>query len=84
MRPHFPWASSSPADPIKTTFFSLFFCFFPPKEIIDYLYEKKLPELEEMLESRKGKPDSSDNSTATNQKKAFRLRDIFDSSEDSE
>ncbi|XP_065504658.1 transcription termination factor 1 isoform X2 [Caloenas nicobarica] len=53
-------------------------------EIIDYLYEKKLPELEEMLESRKGKPNSSDNSTATNQKKAFRLREIFDSGEDSD
>ncbi|KAK2535382.1 hypothetical protein Q9233_003679 [Columba guinea] len=53
-------------------------------EIIDYLYEKKLPELEETLGSRKGKCSSSGNSTTTNQKKAFRLRDIFDSSEDSD
>ncbi|KAK2535327.1 hypothetical protein Q9966_007074 [Columba livia] len=53
-------------------------------EIIDYLYEKKLPELEETLGSRKGKRSSSGNSTTTNQKKAFRLRDIFDSSEDSD
>ncbi|OPJ67741.1 transcription termination factor 1 [Patagioenas fasciata monilis] len=53
-------------------------------EIIDYLYEKKLPELEETLGSRKGKCNSPDNSTTTNQKKAFRLRDIFDSSEDSD
>ncbi|XP_009320342.1 PREDICTED: transcription termination factor 1 [Pygoscelis adeliae] len=52
-------------------------------EIIDYLFEKKLPELEEKLEKRKGKHLSSDNSTARQQKKAFRLGDIFDSSEES-
>ncbi|XP_074017148.1 transcription termination factor 1 [Numenius arquata] len=53
-------------------------------EIIDYLFEEKLPELEEQLEKRKGKRLSSDNSTASQQQKAFRLGDIFDSSEDSD
>uniref|UniRef100_A0A8C3K2R8 Transcription termination factor 1 n=1 Tax=Calidris pygmaea TaxID=425635 RepID=A0A8C3K2R8_9CHAR len=53
-------------------------------EIIDYLFEEKLPELEEQLEKRKGKCLSSDNSTAGQQQKAFRLGDIFDSSEDSD
>ncbi|XP_009890611.1 PREDICTED: transcription termination factor 1 [Charadrius vociferus] len=53
-------------------------------EIIDYLFEEKLPELEEKLEKRKGKRLSSDNSTADEQKKAFRLSDIFDSSEESD
>ncbi|XP_035748293.1 transcription termination factor 1 isoform X2 [Egretta garzetta] len=53
-------------------------------EIIDYLFEEKLPELEEKLEKRKGKHLSSDNSTARRQKKAFRLSDIFDSSEESD
>ncbi|XP_010284603.1 PREDICTED: transcription termination factor 1 [Phaethon lepturus] len=53
-------------------------------EIIDYLFEEKLPELEEKLKKRKGKHLSSDNSTARQQKKAFRLSDIFDSSEESD
>ncbi|XP_009285227.1 PREDICTED: transcription termination factor 1 [Aptenodytes forsteri] len=53
-------------------------------EIIDYLFEEKLPELEEKLEKRKGKHLSSDNSTARQQKKAFRLSDIFDSNEESD
>ncbi|XP_072739187.1 transcription termination factor 1 [Ciconia boyciana] len=53
-------------------------------EIIDYLFEEKLPELEEKLEKRKGKHFSSDNSTTGQQKKAFRLSDIFDSSEESD
>ncbi|XP_009581340.1 PREDICTED: transcription termination factor 1 [Fulmarus glacialis] len=53
-------------------------------EIIDYLFEEKLPELEEKLEKRKGKHLSSDNSTARQQQKAFRLSDIFDSSEESD
>ncbi|KAM6117695.1 transcription termination factor 1 isoform 2-T4 [Phoenicopterus ruber ruber] len=53
-------------------------------EIVDYLFEEKLPELEEMLEKRKGKHLSSDNSTARQQKTTFRLSDIFDSSEDSD
>ncbi|XP_074747314.1 transcription termination factor 1 [Strix uralensis] len=53
-------------------------------EIIDYLFKKKLPELEENLEKRKGKQLSSDNSTASQQKKAFQLSDIFDSSEESD
>ncbi|XP_009475248.1 PREDICTED: transcription termination factor 1 [Nipponia nippon] len=53
-------------------------------EIVDYLFEEKLPELEEKLEKRKGKQLSSDNFTAKQQKKAFRLSDIFDSSEESD
>ncbi|XP_010118093.1 PREDICTED: transcription termination factor 1 [Chlamydotis macqueenii] len=53
-------------------------------EIVDYLFEEKLPELEETLEKRKGKYLSSDNSTARPQKNAFRLSDIFDSSEESD
>ncbi|XP_074780098.1 transcription termination factor 1 [Athene noctua] len=53
-------------------------------EIIDYLFKKKLPELEENLEKRKGKQLSSDNSTASQQKKAFQLSDIFDCSEESD
>ncbi|XP_050763822.1 transcription termination factor 1 isoform X1 [Gymnogyps californianus] len=53
-------------------------------EIIDYLFEEKLPELEEKLEKKKGKRLSSDNSTARQQKKAFQLSDIFDSSEESD
>ncbi|XP_009698819.1 PREDICTED: transcription termination factor 1 [Cariama cristata] len=53
-------------------------------EIIDYLFKEKLPELEEKLEKRKGVHLSSDNATARQQKKAFRLSDIFDSSEDSD
>lgn len=53
-------------------------------EIIDYLFEEKLPELEEKLEKRKEKHLSSDNSTARQQQKAFRLSDIFDSSEESD
>ncbi|KAM6371929.1 transcription termination factor 1 isoform 1-T2 [Pluvialis apricaria] len=53
-------------------------------EIIDYLFEEKLPELEEKLEKSKGKCLSSDNSTATEQKKTLRLGDIFDSSEESD
>lgn len=68
----------SSTDPIKTTFF--FFLI----EIIDYLYEKKLPELEEKLRKKKGKHCSFDNSAASQQQKAFRLSDIFDSSEESD
>ncbi|XP_040975772.1 transcription termination factor 1 isoform X2 [Aquila chrysaetos chrysaetos] len=53
-------------------------------EIVDYLFEKKLPELEQQLKKKKGKHLSSDNSAARQQKKAFRLSDIFDSSEQSD
>nr|XP_009912585.1 PREDICTED: transcription termination factor 1 isoform X2 [Haliaeetus albicilla] len=53
-------------------------------EIVDYLFEKKLPELEQQLKKKKGKHLSSDNSAARQQKKAFRLSDIFDSSEHSD
>ncbi|KAM9370812.1 transcription termination factor 1 [Phaethornis superciliosus] len=52
-------------------------------EIIDYLFEKKLPEFEEELERRKQKKLNSDSSAAKQQKKAFHLSDIFDSSEES-
>lgn len=75
----FLMASSSPAGPVKTTFFFLFF-----KEIIDYLFEEKLPEFEEKLESRKGKQLSSADSTDNQQKKVFRFSDVFDSSEESD
>uniref|UniRef100_A0A8B9IRL7 Transcription termination factor 1 n=1 Tax=Amazona collaria TaxID=241587 RepID=A0A8B9IRL7_9PSIT len=53
-------------------------------EIIDYLYEKKLPELEEKLEKEKEKNLIPDNSAPRPRKKAFRLSDIFDSSEESD
>nr|XP_013049436.1 transcription termination factor 1 [Anser cygnoides] len=53
-------------------------------EIIDYLFEEKLPEFEEKLESRKGKQLSSGDSTDNQQKKVFRFSDVFDSSEESE
>jgi len=60
--------------------FSVFFF----KEIVDYLFEEKLPELEEKLEKRKGRQRSSGSSTSGQQKKTFRLSDIFDSSDDSD
>ncbi|XP_035197595.1 transcription termination factor 1 [Oxyura jamaicensis] len=53
-------------------------------EIIDYLFEEKLPEFEEKLESRKGKQLSSDDSTDNQQRKVFRFSDVFDSSEESD
>ncbi|XP_025918019.1 transcription termination factor 1 isoform X1 [Apteryx rowi] len=53
-------------------------------EIIDYLYDEKLPELEEKLQKRKKKHLSSDSSTASEQKKVFQLSEIFDSSEESD
>uniref|UniRef100_A0A6G1RI72 Transcription termination factor 1 n=1 Tax=Hypotaenidia okinawae TaxID=2861861 RepID=A0A6G1RI72_9GRUI len=53
-------------------------------EIVDYLYEKKLPELEKQLEKRKGSRVRSDNSAASQAKKALRFCDIFDCSEDSD
>ncbi|XP_051492699.1 transcription termination factor 1 [Apus apus] len=53
-------------------------------EIIDYLFEEKLPEFEEMLEKRKQKQFSSDKLTASQQRTTFQLSDIFDSSEDSD
>ncbi|KAM9521924.1 transcription termination factor 1 [Guaruba guarouba] len=53
-------------------------------EITDYLYEKKLPELEEKLEKEKEKNRTPDNSAPGQRKKAFRLSDIFDSSEESD
>nr|XP_009932554.1 PREDICTED: transcription termination factor 1 [Opisthocomus hoazin] len=53
-------------------------------EIVDYLFEEKLPELEEKLEKRKGRQRSSGSSTSGQQKKTFRLSDIFDSSDDSD
>ncbi|XP_004174394.6 transcription termination factor 1 [Taeniopygia guttata] len=52
-------------------------------EIIDYLYEKKLPELEEKLREE-GNRGSFDNLAASQQQKAFRFSDIFDSSEESD
>ncbi|OWK61347.1 Transcription termination factor 1 [Lonchura striata] len=52
-------------------------------EIIDYLYEKKLPELEEKLREERNRC-SFDNLAASQQQKAFRLSDIFDPSEESD
>uniref|UniRef100_A0A8C7E7U1 Transcription termination factor 1 n=1 Tax=Nothoprocta perdicaria TaxID=30464 RepID=A0A8C7E7U1_NOTPE len=52
-------------------------------EIIDYLYDKKLPELEEKLKKKK-QPLGSDSPSASQQKKVFQLSEIFDSSEDSD
>ncbi|XP_068012047.1 transcription termination factor 1 isoform X2 [Melanerpes formicivorus] len=51
-------------------------------EIVDYLYEHKLPEFERELK-RKGQKPCSGNSAAGEQK-SFRLSDIFDCSEDSD
>uniref|UniRef100_A0A8C5I9W5 Transcription termination factor 1 n=1 Tax=Junco hyemalis TaxID=40217 RepID=A0A8C5I9W5_JUNHY len=53
-------------------------------EIIDYLYEKALPELEEKLREEEGKHRSVDSSAARRQQQAFRLSDIFDSSDESD
>ncbi|XP_010221369.1 PREDICTED: transcription termination factor 1 [Tinamus guttatus] len=52
-------------------------------EIIDYLYEEKLPELEEKLQKKKKHLDFDSPSTSQ-QKKVFQLSEIFDSSEDSD
>ncbi|KAL9826640.1 transcription termination factor 1 isoform 1-T2 [Geothlypis trichas] len=52
-------------------------------EIIDYLYEKTLPDLEEKLREEEGKHRSFDSSAARQQQQqAFRLSDIFDSKEE--
>uniref|UniRef100_A0A8B9CYT0 Transcription termination factor 1 n=1 Tax=Anser brachyrhynchus TaxID=132585 RepID=A0A8B9CYT0_9AVES len=68
------------ADEVNWEELNNFFSFF--KEIIDYLFEEKLPEFEEKLESRKGKQLSSGDSTDNQQKKVFRFSDVFDSSEE--
>ncbi|XP_039576105.1 transcription termination factor 1 [Passer montanus] len=51
-------------------------------EIIDYLYENALPELEEKLREEEGKHSTSVTSTARQQQKAFRFSDIFDSNDE--
>ncbi|XP_009894570.2 transcription termination factor 1 [Dryobates pubescens] len=51
-------------------------------EIVDYLYEHKLPEFEEELKKRGQKPRSGN--SAAREQKSFRLSDIFDCSEDSD
>ncbi|XP_041331054.1 transcription termination factor 1 [Pyrgilauda ruficollis] len=51
-------------------------------EIIDYLYENTLPELEEKLREEEGKCNNLVNSTASQQQKAFRFSDIFDSNDE--
>ncbi|XP_005055652.1 PREDICTED: transcription termination factor 1 isoform X2 [Ficedula albicollis] len=54
-------------------------------EIIDYLYEKKLPELEEKLrKEEEGKLHSCGNLAASQQQQVFRFSDIFDSGEESD
>ncbi|XP_027767429.1 transcription termination factor 1 [Empidonax traillii] len=50
-------------------------------EIMDFLFQYKLPELEEQLRK---KHLSSDDLSASQEKKAFRLSDIFDSGEESD
>ncbi|XP_062361630.1 transcription termination factor 1 [Cinclus cinclus] len=52
-------------------------------EIIEYLYEKKLPELEEKLRKEEGKRHSFGKSAASQQQQVFRFSDIFDSSDES-
>ncbi|CAN8197989.1 unnamed protein product [Coccothraustes coccothraustes] len=52
-------------------------------EIIDYLYEKTLPDLEEKLREEEGKSSSFDSSAARQQRKSFRLSYIFDCNEES-
>ncbi|XP_048821603.1 transcription termination factor 1 [Lagopus muta] len=53
-------------------------------EIIDYLFEKTLPEFEQKLEKRKGKQSNSTDSTVNPKKQVFQLSDVFDSSEESD
>lgn len=62
---------------LKLLFFSL-------TEIIDYLYEKNLPELETKLKKEEEKHKGFSNLPASQQQRAFRFCDIFDFSEDSD
>ncbi|EOB05962.1 Transcription termination factor 1 [Anas platyrhynchos] len=79
-----------PKDYVRARFYKLKVSYVPLwqkktfSEIIDYLFEEKLPEFEEKLESRKGKQLSSADSTDNQQKKVFRFSDVFDSSEESD
>ncbi|XP_027506027.1 transcription termination factor 1 [Corapipo altera] len=50
-------------------------------EIMDFLYQYKLPELEEKLRKKQWKHLSSGDLSASQEKKAFRFSDIFDSEE---
>lgn len=67
------------AVPLHIQLKLLFFFFI---EIIDYLYEKKLPELEEKLKKEEEKCHSLSNSPASQQQQVFRFNDIFDSDEE--
>uniref|UniRef100_A0A8C3L0V8 Transcription termination factor 1 n=1 Tax=Chrysolophus pictus TaxID=9089 RepID=A0A8C3L0V8_CHRPC len=53
-------------------------------EIIDYLFEKTLPEFEQKLEKRKEKQSNSSDSAVNPKKQVFQLSDVFDSSEESD
>ncbi|XP_072209018.1 transcription termination factor 1 [Excalfactoria chinensis] len=53
-------------------------------EIIDHLFEKTLPELEQRLEKKKGKQENSNDSTGNPKKQVFQLSDVFDTSEESD
>ncbi|XP_061332498.1 transcription termination factor 1 [Pezoporus flaviventris] len=79
-----------PKEYIQEKFYKLKVSFVPLwrrktfSEIIDYLYEKKLPEFEKRLEKDKEKNPSSDISEPVQQKKELLFSDIFDTSEDSD
>lgn len=55
-------------------------CFFF-KEIIDYLYDETIPLLQRKLEKKRDRLPS-ENLTSSQQKKLFRISDIFDSKEE--
>nr|XP_005494188.1 transcription termination factor 1 [Zonotrichia albicollis] len=79
-----------PRDYVQSKFYRLKVSFVPLwkrrtfSEIIDYLYEKTLPDLEEKLREEEGKQRSVDSSAARQQQQAFRLSDIFDSSDEND
>lgn len=72
------------AVPLQIQLRLLFFFFFFLIEIIDYLYEKKLPELEKKLKKEEGKHQGLCNLPASQQQRAFLFSDIFDFSEESD
>uniref|UniRef100_A0A8D2ND97 Transcription termination factor 1 n=1 Tax=Zonotrichia albicollis TaxID=44394 RepID=A0A8D2ND97_ZONAL len=83
-------AGDVPRDYVQSKFYRLKVSFVPLwkrrtfSEIIDYLYEKTLPDLEEKLREEEGKQRSVDSSAARQQQQAFRLSDIFDSSDEND
>uniref|UniRef100_A0A8C3V2X1 Myb-like domain-containing protein n=1 Tax=Catharus ustulatus TaxID=91951 RepID=A0A8C3V2X1_CATUS len=77
-----------PRTYVQTNFYRLKVSYVPLwkrktfSEIIDYLYEKKLPEFEERLKKEEEKCHSFSNSAASQQQQLFRFNDIFDSGEE--